>query len=327
MLLGSHAWALEPLGDKTGISGFINLGVGGGQVESNFFAKIADIDVDLGNDTIDDLGSPESKDVFLPAVALELGYTFANKKTRILLGNDFADYLQFDRSTRFAIRHDFDNIGTLQLAYLRAAALATEVWSDPYLVGEKRDSTELDVSGARLTWDRMFGTAFELKISATERELDDERSGESQPLTAAERQLLDRNGDVLRAELGYMMKLGDGQFLRPSIRYTDDDRDGRAMAGEGIAAEVSYIYTSKKGMRWVSTGSYGEFEGDAVNPLFNKKNDADRYFLASTLFVPGLFGLDKWLANVGVVWGNQDADITFNETKIWLINVGMLRRF
>jgi hypothetical protein len=194
-------------------------------------------------------------------------------------------------------------------------------------VGEKRESTELEVSGARLTWDRMFGSAFELKVSATEREVDDERSGESQPLTAAERQLLDRNGDVLRVELGYMMRLGEGQALRPSIRYTDDDRDGRAMAGEGIAAEVSYVYTSQKGTRWVSTGSYAKFEGDAVNPLFDKKNDSDRYFLASTLFVPGMFGLDKWMANIGVVWGNQDADITFNETKIWLINVGMLRRF
>lgn len=327
LLFVGQAWALDPLGDRTGFSGFVNLGVGGGQVESNFFAKIADIGVDLGNDTIDNLGSPESKDVVMPAFALELGYTFSNKKTRILLGNDLADFLQFDRSTRFAIRHDFDRLGTLQLAYLRAAGLATEVWSDPYLVGVKRDSTDMEVSGARLTWDRMFGTAFELKVSATERDIDDERSGMSQPLTLDERQLLDRNGDLYRVELGYLMKLSDSQVLRPSVHYVDDDRDGRAMAQEGYAAEVTYIYRTKNNTRWVTTGSYGKFDGDAVNPLFNKKNDADRYFLASTLFVPGLFGLDNWISNIGVVWGSQDSDITFNETNMWLINAGFLRRF
>ena len=327
MLLVSPAWALDALGEKTGLSGFVNLGVGGGQMESNFFAKIGDIGVDLGNDTIDGLGSPESEDLIMPAVALELGYTFANKKTRVFLGNDFADFLQFDRSTRFAIRHDFDRLGTVQLAYLTAAALATEVWSDPYLVGVKRESTDLEVSGARLTWDRMFGSAFELKVSAVERDIDEERSGVSQPLTLAQRQLLNRNGDAYRVELGYLMKLDKGHVLRPSLRYMDDDRDGRAMAQEGYAAELTYVYTAKKGMRWVTTGSYGKFDGDAVNPLFNKKNDADRYFFASTLFLPGRFGLDNWIANIGVVWGSQDSDITFNETNIWLLNAGLLRRF
>jgi hypothetical protein len=326
-LFASPAWALEPLGDKTGFSGFVNLGVGGGQVESNFFAKIADIDIDLGNDTIEDLGSPESKDVVMPAVALELGYTFANKKTRIFAGNDFADYLQFDRSTRLAIRHDFGGVGTVQLAYLSAAALATEVWSDPYLVGEERDSTELEVSGARLTWDRMFGTNFELKVSAVERDVDDEQSGLSQPLTPEERQLLDRNGDQYRIELGYLYLIGDRHALRPSVRYIDDDRDGAAMAQEGYAAELTYVYSSNKGMRWVTTGSYGEVDGDARNPIFNKRNDAERYFLASTLFLKGRFGLDKWTTNIGVVMGSSDSDITFNKTNMWLVNVGLLRRF
>jgi len=326
-LFVDQAWALESLGDKVGLSGFVNLGLGTGQIESNFFAKIADVGVNLGNGTINDLGSPESKDVVLPFFSGKLGYTFANKKTRIFLGNDLADYLQFDRSTVYAIRHDFAGVGTLQLAYLQAAGLATEVWSDPYLVGVKRQSTDLEVSGARLTWDRMFGTNFELKVTAAERDVNNEQSGVSQPLTAEERQLLDRNGDVLRVEMGYMFRLGPGHFLRPSFQYVDDDRDGRAMAQEGYTAELTYVYTTKSNVRWVSTGAYGRWDGDAVNPLFGKKNDADRYFLASTLFLPGRFGLGKWSANIGVVWAYRDADIAFNDTTMWLINAGLFRAF
>ena len=149
----------------------------------------------------------------------------------------------------------------------------------------------------------------------------------AQPLTPAERQLLDRNGDAYRVELGYAMKIDDQHFLRPSIRYVDDDRDGRAMAQEGYALELTYAYTFGKGKRWVSTGSYGEFDGDEQNPLFGKRNDADRYFFATTLFLPGLFGLDKWTTNIGAVFGKQDSDITFNQTNLWLVNAGILRRF
>ena len=326
-LFAHQAGALEPMGNKTGLSGFVNLGVGAGQVESNFSAKISDIGVDLGNDTIDNLGSPESKDFVLPAFAFELGYTFANKKTRIFLGDDLADYLQFDRSTRIAIRHDFDRLGTIQLAYLNAPALGSEVWSDPYLVGVKRKSTDLEVDGVRITWDKIFGTNFELKISAAERELDKERSGASQPLTPEERQLLDRNGDTYGIELGYAMKLNDRHFLRPSIRYADDDRDGRAMAQDGYMLELTSVYSPNKGLRWINTGRYGKFDGDELNPLFDQRNDADRYFFGSTLFFPGRFGLGKWTANIGAVWVKRDSDITFNETNVWFINAGLLRRF
>jgi hypothetical protein len=326
-LFAHQAGALQPLGNRTGLSGFVNLGVGGGQVESNFSAKLSDLEVDLGNDTIYGLGSPESKDFVMPAVAFELSYTFANNKTRILVGDDLADYLQFDRSTRLAIRHDFDRLGTIQLAYLNAPAFGTEVWSDPYLVGVERESTDLEVSGARVTWDKILGTNFELKLSAVERDLDDERSGESQPLTPEERQLLNRNGDAYSVDLGYAMKLNDRHFLRPSIRYAEDDRDGRAMAQEGYALELTHVYSAQKGLRWVSTGSYGKFDGDERNPLFDKRNDADRYFFASTLFFPGRFGLGKWTANIGAVWVKRDSDITFNETNVWFINAGLLRRF
>jgi hypothetical protein len=325
--LSITAFALEPLQKKKGFSGFANLGVGGGQVESNFFAKIDGVDIDLGDDTINDLGAPGSKDVVLPALAFELGYTFANGKTRVFLGNDFADYLQFDRSTRFGIRHDFDGLGTMQIAYLNAAALSTEVWSDPYLVGVARDSTKVEVSGARFTWDNILGTKFELKVSATERDLDDERSGESQPLTAEERNLLDRNGDVYRAELGYLYKISDKHILRPSIRYVDEDLDGRAMASSGVAIDLSYVYSTPKGTRWVNNATYGEFDGDKDNPLFDKRNDADRYFFSSTLFLRGFFGLENWTPNIGAVWGKLDTDINFNQSNMWLVNVGVLRRF
>ncbi len=54
------ALALEPMPKEPGFSGFVNLGAGTGSVESNFLARVAGIDVDLGDDTIQDFGSPAS---------------------------------------------------------------------------------------------------------------------------------------------------------------------------------------------------------------------------------------------------------------------------
>jgi len=36
------ALALDPIPDKPGLSGFVNLGVAAGELDSNFFAKIGD---------------------------------------------------------------------------------------------------------------------------------------------------------------------------------------------------------------------------------------------------------------------------------------------
>lgn len=179
-----------------------------------------------------------------------------------------------------------------------------------------------------MTWDRMFGSNFELKISVTERDIDDEQSGISLPLTLAERQLLNRNGDITRIELGYLfINANKRHAIRPGIRYVDRDLDGKAMAQKGGAVELTYVYQAANTMRWVTNVVYGKSDGDAVNPIFNQKNDASRIMFASTLFMPGPFGLDKWTANIGVVWGRDDTDISFNETELWLISAGMLRHF
>lgn len=323
----SPVWGLEPLGDKVGVSGFANLGITGGEMSTNFIARVDVIDIDMSDDTIDDLGSPSSKGFVSPIAAIELGYTFRNKKTRVSVGNDFTNYLQFDRSTMLALRHDFDAVGTLQVSYETSSALATEVWSDPYLTGASRDETDLDISGFGITWDRIFGSNFELKLRATERDIDNENSGESQPLTPAERQLLDRNGDVYRVELGYLYTSSNRKHIfRPNIRYTDRDLDGGAMSTETIAAELSYVYLPAQGWRWVNKFRISDYDGDEINPLFGERNDGNGYSLSTALFFRG-FGLEQWSPNIAFNYVKDDADIAFNRSDIWLVTAALLRRF
>lgn len=323
------ALALEPMPKEPGFSGFVNLGAGTGSVESNFLARVAGIDVDLGDDTIQDFGSPDDESITLPSANLNLGYTFSNRKTRVFLGSDLEDFLQFDRSTLLALRHDFDRIGSFQLAFLTSAYPGTEVWADPYLLDQKRKDTESSSSGGRITWDRIFGSNFELKATAREREIDDENSGADPRLglSTAERKLLDREGDISRLELGYKFVLGDGNHIvRPSAAYIDRDLDGDAMAQDGYELALSYAYLSS-GLRWVNNVLYQSLEGDKVNPIFNDVNDEDVIGVASQMFFPGLFGFEKWEPNVSAIWAEGDSDIDFNDSKGWMISVGMFRTF
>ena len=325
--MAAPALALDPLPKESGFSGFVNLGAGVGSVESNFLARISGIDVDLGDDTIDNLDSPDDEDITMAAFQFDVGYTFANQKTRISLGNHTADFLDFDRDSQLALRHDFDRVGNMKLAFLNSSALQTEVWADPYVVGTKRKDTEFSSSGGLFAWDKIFGSNFELTAMVKDREIDDENSGESLGLGSEQRKLLDREGDVSRFEVAYLARLGGGEhMLRPSVAYIDRDLDGDAMAQDGYEIGLSYVY-KRDDVRWVNRVSYASLDGDKENPIFFEQNDADNYSIASHIFFPGLFGLKKWEPNLGVVWGDSDSDIDFNDASAWMFTASMFRRF
>lgn len=318
--------ALEPLPEQSGWSGSVNLGGGFGNVESNFLARVAGVDIDLGDDTIDGLSSPDDEDIAMPALALEVAYTLENRKTHISLGNDMSDFLMFDRSTKLAVRHDFDSIGSIELAGLNSSALQTEVWADPYAVGVSREDTERSANGGRITWDKIIGSHFEVAATFRSFEIDDESSGEALDLSASERDLLDREGDVIRAELAYLADLGGGHILRPRAAYIDRDLDGDAMAQDGFEVGIAYTMTTAN-YRWVNDLAYTSLDGDTQNPIFGEINDADRVTFASKLYLPGLFGLQNWTPNISVLYGEEDSDIDFNDTTVWMVNVAMFRRF
>ncbi|MEE4190189.1 MAG: DUF2860 family protein [Halieaceae bacterium] len=311
---------------EPGWGGFVNLGVGTGSVESNFLAKVTGVDVDLSDSRIDEFGSPDDESVTLPMGALNVGYTFDSGKTRIFVGNDLSDFVQFDQATILSVRHDTDSLGRLQAGFIRTAGIATEVYEDPYQLNVDREETERIRTGVRLTWDKILGSQFEIQLTATERELDEERSGEGLGLSDADRALLDREGDLMRAEVGYLWDLGGGHFLRPRVAYIDRDLDGDAMAQDGYEVGASYVYFSPR-VRFVGNLFYQQLDGDAVNPIFDEVNDADSLFASASIWFPGAFGWKNWMPRITVAYGEEDSDIDFNDTKASIFSVSLFRTF
>jgi len=320
------AYAIEPIPKESGVSGFVNIGAGITSVESNSLAKFGS--VDLGNKTIDSLNqTPDTRTVGIPVIGLELAYTFASTRTQIFLGNQLEDYIRFDFSTRAGVRQEIGKAGIIGASFLQTP-LATEVWEDPFLTGSERSETDRTSDGYRLIWDNIYGTGLELRYSAREVDIDRERSGESLGLSDSELALLNRNGDSSRFTAQYTVSYdGMKHLVTPAIAYFEQDSDGNAMAYDGMAFSVNYIYAMDNHWRFVTNASYAFIEFNEANPVFDTKADGDRFGVSFTAFYAQPFGWKGWLANAGVVWFEEDSDVNFYDSSVGLINAGMLYRF
>jgi len=324
-LATSSALALEPMPTEAGFSGHFGLGAAGGQVESNFLAKA--LGVDLSNDKIYQYDSPGETTIILPSAQFSVGYTFSDLKTRVRLANGAVEStLDFSFNGVLGLRHDFDALGNIELAALLPTP-GVEVWEDPYLLGEDRDGTTKTSTGGQLTWEGMFGTGLELVGSGRKIDINNEHSGDSlSQLDSSQRDLLDREGDVYRVELGYMFDCGDVK-VRPSAAWIDRDLDGGAMAQDGYEVSLSLLYHGA-GYVWRNRFAYQDLDGDKENPIFTgETNDAEVYLFASELRIPEPFGWDKWFTTVAFSYGENQADIDFNDSTAAMFAARLGRTF
>ena len=199
--VASTAQAAVIIPTKGGFSGSFNLGVGGVEVESNMLSSIAGGNIDIGDKIVDNLNdSPDSNSKAIPTINFELSYTFESTRTQLHIGNLMEDFLSFDSTTLLGVRQDIGNAGLIG-ASVQASSLAAQVWRDPYQTGTKRKDTDRTSTGGRLYWQQIMGSGLEIRLTASEIDIDKERSGNSLNLTKAQRKRLDRNGDVIKAHM------------------------------------------------------------------------------------------------------------------------------
>lgn len=74
--LGAAARAVTVIPEKCGLSGYVNLGVGGLELESNLLAKVARVIVDVGDATTDDIDSSRDNErAVFPMLIVEVHST------------------------------------------------------------------------------------------------------------------------------------------------------------------------------------------------------------------------------------------------------------
>jgi hypothetical protein len=322
------AKAIEPIPTTPGWRGFVVVGGGYSDVTSNTVA--GNNLIDIGEPLIDSVTqSPASDDTFHAVVTGEINYTF-NGGWQAFFGTSLEDAVTLDGVTQLGVRKDLGSAGIVQGGFL-FSGIPTQVWEDPYAEGVRREETDRDSTGARLQWDRVLGSAFELTFSYRDVSIDTERSGEgvtSVTCDAACRALLVRDGDQYSFDVAYLFKLGEGRrhLLRPMVRYAVDDRNGEAISSDGYRLQLSYVFLGE-GYTVASNLAYGSSSFDERNPIFGVKTDADGLAVDTTLFYRLPIEGGRWQAVGSVLWGETDSDVDFHDNEIFMVTAGVMYRF
>lgn len=320
------SFAFERIPDATGFSGFVNLGVGYLDSKSNTVAgnKVADV----GKKTIGSLfGTPKSESDTIPLINAELAYTFAPSRTQIVFGNRLEDFVRFDTTSQLGARKELSDESIIGASVV-FNGIKTEVWSDPYVTGQPRKTTDRESSGVRLEYSYILGSNFRAELTWRDIDIDKELSGATQlGLTPAQARLLDRNGESISLELGYRHSWADDkQQLIPAIRYTDFDLDGNAMANDSYLFQLTHLYI---GDRWnIATNlAYTNQDYDAVNPIYGRERDDDVFGGSVQVFYKRAFDVDN-LAVVGTLaYFDSDSNIDFYDTRVRITGLSALYRF
>lgn len=320
------AYSMLPIPQDSGFSGFINLGVGAITVKSNTIAgnSLATI----GKERIDSLtGSPDSENDVIPLINGELAYTFASTRTQLYLGNSLEDFIRFETATLAGVRQELPDKSILALSYV-FSAIPTEVWADPYVVGQDRTETDRTSSGLRLGYDKILGSDFEIQFTWRSIDLDEERSGLTQlGLPPDQANLLNREGDNYEFEVIYPFRFKEGKhILAPAFSYRRLDLDGKAMANDRYQGQLTYAYMGEK-FSITSNLILGIADADKTNPIYLEKREDVIYGVSLSVFYRNFLDV-QGLSLVGTAaYFRSDSNIDFYDTTIGLLGLSVLYRF
>jgi opacity protein-like surface antigen len=325
LMSANPATALDPIPKESGFSGFIRPGVGYLNYKSNMVASFLGNDLsDKKTNSLDD--DPDSQSTVLVTAPFSLQYTFASTRTQIFLGTDLTDLIRFDYSQQFGVKQEIGRLGLLQGGIL-FSGIPAKVWRDPYVVDKNRDDTSRTSNGVRIAWDRIFGSQLQLQYTYRKIDVNNESSGNFLGLTRAEKNLLERDGDRHIGQVLYRFRLGKKHTLNPAFIYSYNDRDGDAMKNDAYDFQLTYGY---RGDTFTFTGNalIGQADYDDRNPIYDKKQDDDRYGINGTLYYKnpwdwGLFGSNPMNFFVGAAFAKTNANIDFYDQEAIFVNGGV----
>ncbi|MEE8111308.1 MAG: DUF2860 family protein, partial [Acidobacteriota bacterium] len=178
--------------------------------------------------------------------------------------------------------------------------------------------------GIRFQWDKIGGSGFEIQFTHRDVDLDLDLNGVLQtdvPLTQAELDSLQRDGEQTVFRGRYLWKLGDKNRLRFEVGFRKNDMDGDAVSSDTQWGEVLYGHGGKK---WVFAGTLmaGSREYDEANPIYGVKTDGDFYSASVNVFRKLQTASKRWSLMGTAVHSEMDNDVQFHETTLTMFMVG-----
>ncbi len=320
LLLATETQA-SPIAGETGFSGEIQPLIGVISSRSN-------LAVSSDQKRIDSLYSLSSRETRPVGGALgRVDYTIVPRELAFYAGMPRSTLTDGEIAVEVGARYLLSDVGVLTAGIIPVTVNDSEVWSDPFAVGVRRDATEVDRRGLRLGLAGIAGSGLSVDYRLYRRDIDEERSGQALPdLSAGERRLLAREGTEHRFDLNYRVALTDRFSLTPGVQYRRLDADGAANRGWLLRPQLTARYDMD---RWSlsMTGYYGVDRYDARQPIYDEYRDGKEMGLVAGVRYAEPFGWSNWSVNAYGVWSERDSDIRFYDQQTGVFAVGLGYRF
>ncbi len=308
--------ATAALSDEAGFGGEVSINTG-------YMAQTSNFNTDSDETRTGELNSEaESEGEMLIMPLGQLNYTFGSSLDKqIYLGTSREDIAVGNIALELGYTQEFDDGMTVGASFL-PTIMAGEMWTNPYLVGQKRETTDESGNAYRLQVENVYGSDFSLDMAYATLTVDDEQSGS----TSQERAQLDRNGNTIYLKASYQIGLDAQSALVPSLIYKNHSADGSAMSYDQIGAELTYFKKFER-HQFAITADYNKRSYDGTNPIFDKKRSDNEYSLFAAYEYEEVFGLTDWSLVSFAGYGNSSSNIEFYNESEYLLSVGMNYEF
>jgi hypothetical protein len=236
---------------------------------------------------------PAAKSGPLPLVTFQLRYVFADTGTKLFVGMNRGDLLQFESFFEGGVQQPVGSAGKLSLAYLYS--LGTNVWADPFVVGPGRRQTDRQPRGGRFSWEDIFGSGVQLHYGVWHVDIKQEQSGAFLGLNAEDRALLRRGGNVHQVEVARAFVAARAHQITPALLYRRQELQGQAVSSRTVDLKLRYVLGTRT-LAFMLEGVIGRSGGDDPNPIFRQTQAERRYGGGVAVTLRNLFALRGWSA-------------------------------
>lgn len=311
---------MAQLSEQAGFSGEVSLSAGFASTTSNFNTD--------GYKTINDVNQTASSDS--GALVLPLGslaYTFGtNLDKQFYVGMAREDIAVGTLALELGYKQQLASGMVIDASFL-PTVMSGETWSDPFLTGQERQTTDETGNAFRLKFNNIMGSNFSLDTAYATRDIDDEKSGVSDTsLTTAERNALQRDSSSIYLKGDYRLPLTRTSFLQPSLTYIKTDADGDANSLDSVGGELSYFKIMNR-HQFALTAGYTNRSYDAINAIYGKTRDEDELSFFAAYEYQEFMGWQDWSLVSFAGYSKTDSNIDFYDEDQYLLSVGMNYQF
>jgi hypothetical protein len=203
--------------------------------------------------------------------------------------------------------------------------LREDTWSDPFVLDQNREKTDLGTEGVVINYDNIAESSFSVELAAGQSVIENEQSG-SQTLTEQEQALLVREGDLYYAAVNQSLHFSRTMGLKWELHYLQDNADGEAMQNRAAGLNLQLRKSmGRHTLLFAGKSVKRDFKG--VHPIFDETREDDVYGLSLAYVWAAPLNWKNTVLLVRSAWDVTDSNINYYDKTQFLGTVGLSYRF